>query len=109
MIDKLKNICKNTSIIPVSFNNIGLFGLEVLFISPSISHELLNLQQKFDSNYPNWVAHVTMLIDNQDNIQKAIPIIANKFFTFTGYIESISLYEFFPSKFIIEEKLLTNI
>ena len=109
LIDKLKNICKNTSIIPVSFNNIGLFGLEVLFISPSISHELLNLQQKFDSNYPNWVAHVTMLIDNQDNIQKAIPIIANKFSTFTGYIESISLYEFFPSKFIIEEKLLTNI
>ena len=50
-----------------------------------------------------------MLIDNQDNIQKAIPIIANKFSTFTGYIESISLYEFFPSKFIIEEKLLTNI
>ena len=38
-----------------------------------------------------------------------IPVIANKFFTFTGYIESISLYEFFPSKFIIEEKLLTNI
>ena len=112
LIDKLKNICNNTSIIPVSFNNIGLFGLEVLFISPSISHELLNLQQKFDSNYPNsfnWVAHVTMLIDNQDNIQKAIPIIANKFSTFTGYIESISLYVFFPSKFIIEEKLLTNI
>lgn len=111
LIDKLKTICSNTSRIPISFNNIGLFGLKVLFISPSISHELLNLQQKFDSNYNNsfnWVPHVTMLIDNQYNIQKSIPIVVNKFSTFTGYIESISLYEFFPSKFIIEEKLSTN-
>lgn len=50
-----------------------------------------------------------MLIDNQDNTKKAILIIANKFSTLSKYIESISLYEFFPSKLIIEEKLLINI
>lgn len=112
LINKLITLCNNTSKIPISFSNIDLFGLKVLFISPSTSHELLNLNQKFDSNYPNsfnWVPHVTILIDNQDNIQRALPIVADNFSAFTGYIESISLYEFSPSKFIIEEKLLSNI
>lgn len=49
-----------------------------------------------------------MLIDNPENIQKAIPIVADKFSTFTGYIESISLYKFFPTRFILEEKLLAK-
>ena len=112
LIDKLKTVCNNTYRIPISFNNIGLFGLKVLFISSSASHELLDLQQEFDSNYLhsfNWVPHVTMLIDNPENIQKAIPIVADKFSAFTGYIESISLYEFFPTRFILEEKLLAKI
>ncbi|WP_155484413.1 hypothetical protein [Paraclostridium sordellii] len=50
-----------------------------------------------------------MLIDNQGNTKKAISIVINKFSNFTGYIESISSYEFVPSKFAFEEELLTNI
>lgn len=50
-----------------------------------------------------------MLIDNQDNTKKTISIFINKFSNFTGYIESIGLYEFVPSKFTFEENLLTNI
>lgn len=107
--DKIKKLCKNTKRIPVSFNNIGLFGMKVLFIAPSVTHELLNLQEPFNSSYPNnfnWVAHTTMILDEPEVIQKALPIVAENFSSFSGYIESIVLYEFFPSRFILEEKLI---
>ncbi len=109
LVHKLKHICKIKKRIAVSFNNIGLFGMKILFISPSVSYELLDLHKEFDSDYANsfnWVPHITMLIDNQDNIQKALPIISKNFSTFNGYIESISIYEFTPSRFILQEKLL---
>lgn len=109
LVHKLKRICKITKKIPVAFNNIGLFGMKVLFISPSVSYELLDLHKEFDSdsaNSFNWVPHVTILIDEQDNIQKALPIVSENFSTFNGYIESISIYEFYPSRFVLEEKLL---
>lgn len=107
--DKIKKLCKNVKKIPVSFDSIGLFGMNVLFIAPTVTHELLNLQEPFNSSYPNnfnWVAHTTMIHDEPEVIQKAIPIVAENFSSFSGYIESISLYEYSPSRFILEEKLI---
>ena len=83
--------------------------MKVIFIAPSVTHELLNLQEPFNSNYPNnfnWVAHTTMILDEPEVIQKSLPIVAENFSSFSGYIESIVLYEFFPSRFILEEKLI---
>lgn len=107
----LKKVASNTSKIQVSFNHIGLFGMEVLFAAPSVSHELLNLQKEFNNNYANdltWAPHTTIIIDKPEIIQKAIPIVAQNFSSFSGYIESISLYEFWPTRFISEEKLIHN-
>jgi hypothetical protein len=39
-------------------------------------------------------------------INKALPYVADNFKSFNGRIESISLYEFWPTRFILEEKLL---
>lgn len=105
----LKKVASNTSKIQVTFNHIGLFGMEVLFAAPSVSHELLNLQENFNSSYANdltWAPHATIIIDKPEVIQKAIPIVAQNFSSFSGYIESISLYEFWPTRFIVEEKLI---
>lgn len=107
----LKKVASSTSKIQVSFNHIGLFGMEVLFAAPSVSHELLNLQENFNSSYANdlnWAPHATIIIDKSEVIQKAIPIVAQNFSSFSGYIESISLYEFWPTRFIVEEKLIHN-
>jgi 2'-5' RNA ligase len=93
----------------IRLSNIGLFGLDVLFIAPSVNHQLLDLQQCFNNDYADgfgWTAHTTMLIDDKEIIQKALPYVANKFRSFTGRIESISLYEFWPTRFILEKKLL---
>lgn len=106
--EKLKKISQHFNSFEIKLNNIGLFGLDVLFIAPSVNHELLNLQAYFNNEYADdfgWTAHTTMLIDDNQTIQKALPYVANHFRSFTGKIESISLYEFWPTRFISEEKL----
>lgn len=107
--ERIKMISKNFQSFDVKLNNIGLFGLDVLFIAPSVNHELLNLRQNFNNDYADglgWTPHTTMLIDDHEAIQKALPYVADNFKSFVGRIESISLYEFWPNRFILEEKLL---
>lgn len=108
---KVVDISKKLNKIPVSFDSIGIFAMNVLFIAPTASYDILDLHKEFDSNCStsfNWVAHVTILHDEPDNIQKALSIIGDKFTPFSGYIESISLYEFYPNRFIFEGKLLAK-
>ncbi|WFR59836.1 2'-5' RNA ligase family protein [Anaerocolumna sp. AGMB13025] len=92
----------------VSLSSIGLFGLDVLFLAPSVNHELLNLQQFFsnEDNDGTWTAHTTLLIDKHDTILKALPYIAKDYKNIEAKIESISLYEFWPTQFITKEKLV---
>lgn len=109
IIKKIKVASKQTVGFDIRLNNIGLFGLIVLFIAPTVNHELLELQSMFNGNYADgmyWTAHTTLLIDEKDVIQKALPVIAEDFVSFTGKIESISLYEFWPTRFIMREKLM---
>jgi len=107
--EKVRKVSEQFHCFDIKLNNIGLFGLDVLFIAPSVNHELLNLHQHFSNDYADglgWTAHTTMLIDDHKTIQKALPFVADKFRSFNGRIESISLYEFWPTRFILEEKLL---
>jgi 2'-5' RNA ligase len=107
--EKLKAASQQFHSFDIKLNNIGLFGLDVLFIAPSVNHELLNLQQHFNGDYADgfdWTAHTTMLIDDSQTIKKALPYVANNFRSFTGKIEAIRLYEFWPTRFVMEEKLL---
>jgi 2'-5' RNA ligase len=107
--EQVRMVSKQFHSFEIKLNHIGLFGLDVLFIAPSVNHELLNLQQYFNNNYADglgWAAHTTMLIDDHKTILKALPYVAENFKSFTGKIESISLYEFWPTRFILEEKLL---
>lgn len=107
--EKLKTVSHQFYSFDIRLSNIGLFGLDVLFIAPSVNHQLLNLQQCFNNDYADgfgWAAHTTMLIDDSEIIQKALPYVTNRFKSFTGKIESVSLYEFWPTRFILEKKLL---
>jgi len=107
--EKVKMVSKQFHKFDIKLNNIGLFGLDVLFIAPSVNYELLNLQQYFNHDLADrlgWTAHTTILIDNQESILKALPYVSDNFKSFTGKIESISLYEFWPTRFILEKKLL---
>jgi hypothetical protein len=108
LIKKFKIVSGNIDSFDIKLSSIGLFGLDVLFIAPSVNHELLNLKNYFNGNCADgfdWMAHTTLLIDDHKTIQQAIPYAAENFKGFTARIESIRLYEFWPTRFISEEKL----
>jgi len=108
-INDLDKICSDASCFEINLAHIGLFGMNVLFISPNMNFELLKLQQCFfpdgGNGYHLWAAHVTLLIDQPEMIHKALPITAENFEPFKAQIESVALYEFFPARFIHECKL----
>ena len=109
LIDDVEKICSETACIDINLGHIGLFGLNVLFIEPNMNFELLKLQKYFfpdcGNGYHLWTAHATLLLDEPDIILKALPIVVKNFKPFKAQIESVSLYEFFPARFIKECRL----
>jgi 2'-5' RNA ligase len=104
LILELETICNKTSEIELRLGHIGLFGLNVLFVEPNMNFELLSLQKSFFDNcgngYHPWTAHATLLIDEPENILKALRVINQEFKPMHSRIESVALYEFFPTRFI---------
>lgn len=100
----LKEVCAKTKSFELGFSHIGLFGLKVMFLGPDVNYELLDLHKSIDNagikSNLGWTAHTTMLIDEAEIIQKALPLVSNSFEQFKGRVESVSLYEFFPTRFI---------
>ena len=80
-----------------------------MFLAPDVNYELLELHKNFDINRikssEGWTAHVTILIDEDNNIQKALPLVAQNFQQLNARVECVSLYEFFPTRFIAEYNL----
>ena len=109
-VNDLEKICSATHCFEINIAHIGLFGLNVLFISPNMNFELLKLQQSFfpdsGNGYHFWTAHATLLIDEPEVIQKALPVVAKEFKPMKARIESVALYEFFPTRFIRECSLI---
>jgi len=109
VISDMEKICAGALSFEINLAHIGLFGLNVLFISPNMNFELLKLQQSFfpqcGNGFHYWAAHTTLLIDEPEAIVKALPLVAEKFKRFKSRIESIELYEFFPKRFITSCKL----
>ncbi|MDP4090180.1 MAG: 2'-5' RNA ligase family protein [Bacillota bacterium] len=105
----LQEVCSKTKSFDLSFNHIGLFGLKVMFLAPDVNHELLELHEKLDIEGSNdskgWTAHATILIDEAENIQRALPLVAENFQQLNARVEAVSLYEFFPTRFISEYRL----
>jgi 2'-5' RNA ligase len=99
----IKNVTYKVKPFSITFSHIGIFGgSEVLFIAPDPNRALLDLKENFGESY-NWTPHTTMLIDKPDVIYRALPFVAHDFKGFEGRIESIYLYEFWPTRYICHE------
>lgn len=105
----LQAVSSKTKSFNLEFNHIGLFGLKVLFLAPDVNYELLELHKNFErfemKNSRGWTAHATILIDDSENIQRALPIVAQNFQQLKAKVQSLSLYEFFPTRFIAKYNL----
>ena len=109
VLERAQAVSHKTKAFDISLSHIGLFGLGVLFLAPSMNSELMNLHSDLVPDEEicgchQWVAHATILIDRPENIQAAIPIVAQSFSPFAARIISIAAYEFFPQKFLAEYK-----
>jgi len=103
---RLEEICAKTPRVDFCMGHMGLFGLRVLFLAPCMNFELLRLRQSFfpgsGSGAHPWAAHATVLLDAAENIQRAIPLLAERFEPFNARVESVMLWEFFPARRIKE-------
>jgi 2'-5' RNA ligase len=101
VVNLLKKVAKETRQFEITFNHIGIFGgSEVLFIAPDTNYSLLKLKENFGESF-DWTPHTTMLIDEAENIIRAIPIVAEYFKKFQGRVQTIHLYEFWPARHIL--------
>lgn len=95
-----------TGPVEVYFNHIGMFeGQQVLFLSPDVDPELLALKEAFNDE-KGWTAHTTMLIDGRENVLRAMELLGERFRRFTGRIERVELWEFFPARELMAKKLI---
>ncbi len=101
IVELVKKVANETKQFEITFNHIGIFGgSEVLFIAPDANYSLIKLKEYFGESF-GWTPHTTMLIDKVENIHKAIPIVTENFSSFQGKVQSIHLYEFWPTRHII--------
>ncbi len=92
--------------VEVYFNHMGLFqGQEVLFLAPDVNRELLDLKEVFGVE-KGWTAHTTMLIDSRENCLRAAEALGECFRRFSGRIDRVELYEFFPARLLAEKSLV---
>lgn len=91
--------------VAVHFSHIGMFqGQQVLFLAPDVTRELLELKETFNKE-ADWAAHTTMLIDDRENVLQAAGLLGERFCQFSGRIEKVVLYEFFPAVKLAEKDL----
>ena len=90
--------------ISIKCSSLGLFGLNVLFINPDMNTDLIELynyvKEKSFEKDNDLAAHITLLIDEPENILKVLPKIVEKNKGINGKVSRISLYEFYPMRFI---------
>ena len=107
----LDELSRKFTKINVKCNSLGLFGLNVLFMNPDMNLGLIKLynfvREKSIDNDHDLSAHITLLMDEPDNIMKVLPKIVERNNGIAGKISHISLYEFFPARLIKRVELFT--
>ena len=87
---------------PVRISHIGMFpGGKVLFAGPERDANLNALHEACETGIPQqypWTPHVTLLMDEPETIQAAIPLVVNSFEPFVGKITALHLCAFCPRR-----------
>ena len=103
VVNEMNELAKQFSPIPVHISHIGLFAEgRVLYAAPDMNPaDLLGLRQaiKTENNdrFP-WTPHATIMIDNKETIQKALPVLVEHFHPFMGKITKLHLCAFWPTR-----------
>ena len=110
VVEEMKSLTEIFAPVPVHISHIGMFaGGKILFGAPDMNPpELLQLRQsiktKTDEEFP-WTPHATILMDEAETIQKALPIFVKSFHPFLGKITKLHLCAFWPTREILTVEL----
>ena len=100
---EMKRLADEFAPIPVHISHIGLFaGGNVLFGAPDMNPSgLLALREAIQTEtidiYP-WTPHATILLDDLETIQKALPVLLKCFRPFSARITKLHLCAFWPTR-----------
>ena len=103
VIGEMKELAARFASIPVHISHIGLFaGGKVLYAAPDMNPaDLLNLRHAIQTEtqeaFP-WTPHCTIIIDEAETIQRALPILLRHFQPFVGRITKLHLCAFWPTR-----------
>ena len=101
-VEKMQKLASLFPEVPVYLSHIGLFaGGNVLFAAPeredglNVLHEAL----EFDVPQPHpWTPHVTIIIDEPETVQSALPLVVKSFTPILGKVTRLHLCEFQPKR-----------
>lgn len=103
VVEEMKKLSEQFSEVPVHISHIGLFaGGKVLYAAPDMNPAgLLDLRKavktKTNEKFP-WTPHATILIDEKETVQKALPVLVEQFHPFMGRITRLHLCAFWPTR-----------
>lgn len=103
VVEEMKELAAKFTPIPVHISHIGLFvGGKVLYAAPDMNPAgLLELRHavktETQETFP-WTPHATIIIDEAETIQKAIPVLVEHFQPFMGKITRLHLCAFWPTR-----------
>lgn len=103
VIKEMDELAERFSSIPVHISHIGLFaGGKVLYAAPDMNPaDLLALRLAIKTetreSFP-WTPHCTVMIDEAETIQRALPVLIEHFHPFTSNITKLHLCAFWPTR-----------
>lgn len=102
-VDEMKKLAEQFSEIPVNISHIGMFaGGRILYAAPDMNPAtLLDLRQAVRTETSEqflWSPHSTILIDDAETIQKALPVLVEHFHPFMAKVTRLHLCAFWPTR-----------
>lgn len=111
LINKIKEIATIENSFEINLQKIQHFDNKVLFVKPRKNDNLIELQKNFDNNFADkykFYPHVTLFCGDKKQVKIVKRLIKNVFESFTGYITSLYIGEFYPTQIIYHEELQSH-
>ncbi len=101
-VERMRKAASEFTEFPVHLSHLGMFeGGSVLFAAPERDAALNALHEALEFDVPQphpWTPHATILIDEPQVIQSALPLVVKSFFALTGKVTRLHLCEFQPKR-----------
>jgi 2'-5' RNA ligase len=101
-LEAMKKAASLCGPVQVSISHIGVFaGGEILFAAPDRNEALEKLHEACDTGLPQefaWTPHTTIIIDEPEVVQSALPTVVKGFRPLSGKITRLHLCAFWPTR-----------